>query len=103
MTAMSRRLRALAVAGGLALGGLGLAATPAAAQVATRTAVPYRAPAYSGYYTYAPPARTYTYAPAPVFTTSPRYIGNFNKRYPDWSTDRPVPMAKPWMRPLQPR
>jgi hypothetical protein len=92
------------VAGGLALGGLGLAATPAAAQIPIRTVVPYRtyrAPAY-GYYYYAPPARAYTYAvPATTYYSSPHYIGNFNKRYPDWSTDRPVPMAKPWMRPLR--
>jgi hypothetical protein len=103
MTVMTRRLHSLAVAGGLALGGLGLAATPAAAQAPVRTVVPYRA-ANGYYYYYAPPARAYTYAaPAPAYSysTTPRYIGNFNKRYPDWSTDRPVPMAKPWMRPLR--
>lgn len=107
------RIRVMVLAGVFAAGGLGIIASSARAQAPGGTA-PASTPRYYygwgyngwGYYYYptAPPAPTYRggfyTAPAPA-RTSARASSTAPSTDREWPTGRNVPLAKPWLRPLQ--
>ena len=107
---MHALLRPILIAAILAaVASLAPAAARAQPPIASYPGYDYSPGGYSGGYYYSPGyyprARPAVAAPAPVYTPRPvSHVARRPKYVEDWSTGRtnyPLPLWKPWMRPLQ--